>query len=46
MASNVWLNFPQDNSSDEKSFLDEVCVSYLNEEGEETVSIIVINFFN
>jgi hypothetical protein len=46
MASEHSFDVPQNNSSDEKSFLDKVCVSYLNEKGEEIVSIIVINLYN
>ncbi len=46
MASENRFDEQQDNSSDEKSFLDAVCISYLNEQGDEIVSIIVINLYN
>ncbi len=42
MASEDWFDELQDNSSYEKSFLDAVCRSYLNEEDEEIVSISLL----
>ncbi len=45
MASENRFDELQDNSSYEKSFLDAVCKSCLNEEGEEIVSFMVINFY-